>query len=362
MSTIKDIYDYIDKIAPFETAMDFDNCGLIVGGYSVVVTQVLLALDITASVIKEAKEKGANLIISHHPVIFNPIKKLDSNSMPYLLCKNEIGAICAHTNLDMAEGGVNTCLANLLNIKYREGLSLYKSKKYNKIIVFVPTDYTDKVKGTMAKAGAGTLGNYEGCSFKSQGVGSFLPTDTAIPFLGKAGKYENVNEEKLEMICPSIKIESVISAMKKVHPYEEPAYDIFETGALKEEIYCGIIGNLEDDLSPKEFAEFVKKSLDCNGVRYIAGRKPIKKVAVCSGAGGDYIYKAIKKGADAFVTGEIKHHEILSAISAGVTVVDAGHFCTEDIVINPLIKKLSDNFPNINFIKSTTLKNMINYV
>ncbi len=362
MSTVKDIYNYIDKIAPFNSAMDFDNCGMLVGNYSAVVNKVLLSLDITSSVIQEAKEIGANLIISHHPVIFNPIKRLDSNSMPYLLAKNDINAICAHTNLDMADGGVNSSLANLLDLKNVEGLSIYKSRNYHKLIVFVPEEYTDKVKSAMTLAGAGSLGDYRGCSFKSLGEGEFLPDDGAQPFLGKVGSYEKVKENRLEMICSPSKIDAVISAMLEAHPYEEPAYDIFENSAIREKICCGLIGNLQSEYLPNEFASFVKRALNCNGVRYINGKRKIKKVAVCSGAGGDYIYKAIKKGADAFVTGEIKHHEILSAMAAGVTVVDAGHFCTEDVVIEPLINLLSLEFKNINFVKSSTFKNMLEYI
>lgn len=362
MSTVRDVYNYIDEIAPFDTAMDFDNCGMLVGNYSEVINKVLLSLDITPDVVKEAKKLGANLIISHHPVIFNPIKRLDSNSVPYLLAKNGISAICAHTNLDMADCGVNTALADLLGIKDREGLSVYKSKNYNKVVVFTPTDYTDSIKCAMTLSGAGTLGDYCGCSFQTEGQGSFLPMEGAKPFLGKVGEYENVIEDRLEMVCPKGKTDSVTEAMLKAHPYEVPAYDIFETSAIKEDVCCGIIGNIESEMLPKDFAQHVKVSLNCNGVRYIPGKRKINKVAFCSGAGGDLIYKAVKKGADAFVTGEIKHHEILSAMAAGVTVVDAGHFCTEDVVIDPLLKMLSSKFENIEFVKSNTYSNMLEYV
>lgn len=362
MFTVRDIYNFIDKLAPFDTAMDFDNCGLLVGNFDDKVNKVLLALDITDSVVEEAKEIGANLILSHHPVIFRPIKSLNSNSIPYQLARNNINAICAHTNLDMANGGVNTCLANLLKLKNRTPLSIYRTENYNKIVVFVPCNYSQKVKDAMIKAGAGSFGNYSGCSFKVSGNGSFIPAENANPFIGKIGEIEEVDEDRIELICAPKNTKNVIKEMLKAHPYEEPAFDIFETSSIKNQDVCGLIGETDVELSPKIFAEFTKLKLACNGVRYIEGNRPIKKVALCSGAGGDLIFNAIKLGADAFLTGEIKHHEILAAMKAGITVVDARHFPTEDVVINPLKRVLEDKFYGLSFIKSSTLFNMIKYI
>ena len=258
MTKVSDIFSFIDSFAPFDSAMNFDNVGVLVGDYRAEVKRCLVALDVTKSVIDEAKLLGATLIISHHPVIFNAIKTLRIDSIPYVLAQNGISAICAHTNLDMASFGVNTCLAQALSLKNLEPLSHYKS----------------------------------------------------------------------------------------------------ERGALP----MGLIGDLEKDFSCGEFAEFVKVSLNCAGVKYTDLNKKIKKVAVCSGAGGDLIDSAICQNVDAFVTGEIKHHEILSAVQNEVCVVDAGHFKSEDVVIAPLVKKLSEKFEDVEFFKSKACTDTIKYI
>lgn len=353
MIKVKNIYEFIDSFAPFNISMDFDNCGLLVGDINSNINNVLVSLDITNNVVKEAKNLGANLIISHHPVIFKPIRNVMYESVVYKLIENNISAICAHTNLDMAEDtGVNTCLANILGLTGLSPLSIYNSENYNKIVIFVPEDNSKDVIRVMSNAGAGVLGNYSECSFSSSGVGAFRPREKSNPFIGKSGSYEEVNECRVEMICSKAKTQSVIEAMLNVHPYEMPAYDIFETSSIKHDISCGLIGALENEYNADSFAHYVKNKLKCNGIRYFNFNDNIKTVALCSGAGGDMISEAINKGADAFITGEIKHHEILLAEQNHVSVFDAGHFKTEDIVIQPLIDKLHKQFREVNFIKS----------
>lgn len=362
MTNVGDIYNFIDSFAPFESAMSFDNVGLLVGDKKQNISTVILALDITEDVINEAKDKNAELIISHHPVIFNPIKNLSSGSIPYLLAKNNISAICAHTNLDMANGGVNTCLADCLGLTKLKPLNVYSERNYNKIVVFVPKKYGNAVRQAMTSNGAGKLGNYCDCTFSSTGTGRFTPLQGANPFVGNISQTEEVNEERIEVICPPSRTRDVIKAMIKAHPYEEPAFDIFETSAIREQNICGLVGSLEQEYNASEFAKLVEKSLNCNGVRYVNGDKPIKKVGLCSGSGGDLIFNAIELGVDAYVTGEIKHHELLAAKQHGITVVDAGHFCTEDIVIPNLRDRLKSKFGDVEFIKSEKLNDMFTYI
>ena len=360
---VRDIYNFLDSIAPFKTAMDFDNCGLLVGNMSESINKVLLSLDITREIVGEAESIGANLIISHHPVIFNPLKKLLSDCVPYMLAKKGIGAICAHTNLDMADGcGVNACLAKAIGLKNTQPLSVYSEDFYNKIIVFVPEGYEDKVMNTMCDNGAGKLGSYSGCGFLSSGEGRFSPGDSSNPFIGNAGEKVKTKEIRLEMIVPQSKTYTVVNAMKEVHPYELPAYDIIENKAVSKKIACGLIGVPVDPISSRELAQIVKESLGCSGLKYTQIDKKINKIAVCSGAGGDYLDFAIEKGADAFITGEIKHHMILKANDSGIMLVDAGHFKTEDIVFDNLIKLLSKKFQTVQFYKTKLFTDNIKYL
>lgn len=247
MTTIDEIYRYIDGFAPFRTALSFDNVGLLVGSGETPVQRVLLALDITAEVVEEAAEKDCQLIISHHPVIFQPVRRLSAESVPYRLAQAGIAALCAHTNLDLSPEGVNTALAAALALQDVRAL----------------------------------------CRHTPECGGDPL------------------------------------------------AYAVY--------------GVLEQADTPRQFATYVKLTLSCEGVRWIEGNKPVKTVALCSGAGGDMVFEAAAQGIDAFVTGEIKHHELLAAREAGLTVVDAGHFKTENVVLPPLAQRLQKQFAGVAF-------------
>ncbi len=245
MTTIRDIMDFTEGFAPLSTAADFDNCGLLVGNADTPVSKVLLALDITPEVIEEAADTGAELILSHHPVIFNPLRSLDTNSPAYLLAKNSLSALCLHTNLDIAEDtGVNICLAEALKLE----------------------NYT-------------------------------------------------------------------------LHP----------------ENFL-VVGSLKEEVTVREFAAFAKEALGAVSVEFTLGDKRVKTVALSSGAGASSMYKAAALGADTLVTGEAKHHEFSESRALGISLMAAGHFATEDVVIAPLRDKLSAAFPEVAFIKSTTLK------
>lgn len=250
MTTVQDIYRFIDGFAPFETALDFDNCGILVGDSQAPVQKALAALDITKEVIEEAAALGAQLIISHHPVIFQPLRTLGFESPAALLVRHGLGALCAHTNLDLSPKGVNTCLAGALGLQ---------------------------------------------------------------------------NVRLVDGQCVA-------------------------AGTLTQAMPCG------------EFARYVKERLGCKGVRYIDMDKEVKTVAVSSGAGGSAVYLCAGLGADALVTGEVKHHEILDARAGGTCVVDAGHFKTENIVIKPLVQMLTQAFPSVEFIESRSCADGIEYV
>lgn len=346
--TVNDILKAVDNIAPFRLTMDFDNTGLLVGDPQAEVSGVVLALDCTDEVVDEAICQGANLIITHHPVIFHGIKQVRSDSVVWKLIRNNISVISAHTNLDIAQGGVNDCLAQKLGLSSLRGLTVTSSKAYDKVVAFVPETHYEAVHKAMTEAGAGTDGNYAGCAFFTHGQGTFLPLEGANPYLGTIGQYEKVPEVRIEMFCEKSKTTAVVAAMKAAHPYEVPAYDIFEDSGIVSRETLGRVGELSQTLSASELAKQVKTALD-SAVRYTDGAKAIHTVAVCGGAGDSELESAIACGADALVTGEAAHHIFIEAAHRGITLIEAGHFHTEAVVLDSVKDRLSEQFLDIRF-------------
>lgn len=349
MTTVKDIYDYINKIAPFSYTDSFDNTGLLVGEGSKEVTKILLALDITNDVIDEAVQNNCNMIVSHHPIIFNPLKKLNDSNPACKLLKNNINAVSAHTNYDMALGGISDMMAELLGLENTgEVIDVIHSKPYCQLIVFVPKDNAHDVYKAMSEAGGGEQGNYSGCAFQNDGEGCFIPRDGSNPFMGSIDKLEKVLEVRIEMLVKPSKVNAVVSAMKKAHPYEEPAYSILENHALYENIGYGRMCISNEPMTAKSLAEKVKTIFGCEVVRYTDTDKPIKKIALCSGSGGGDYLSVYERGADAYITGDVKHDQWIGASNINFSLIDGGHFYTENIAMEYLKKGLKNEFPQLN--------------
>lgn len=348
MATARQIYDAIDQIAPYRYAEQSDNTGLMIEAEREI-TKVLLALDVSHAVIDEALRTGAQLILTHHPLIFNPIKRLTHRDLAYRLISAGISCLSAHTNLDSAPGGVNDVLAQRLGLKNVRVFGDVTHEHYDKIIVFAPPFHAQLIHAVMAEAGAGQIGEYSDCAFLSEGTGLFRPSGAASPFIGSANELERVPEVKIEAICPREKTAAVIAAMKAVHPYEEPAFDIFENRALRTESAMGRIGELDAPIQPQAFAYFVGETLGSGSIRYTDGGRVIRRVAVCGGAGGSYFSRALSMGADAFVTADLRYYQAFDALNAELTLIDAGHFATETIVLAPLMAQLTPLFPDISF-------------
>ncbi|WP_141431533.1 Nif3-like dinuclear metal center hexameric protein [Bacillus sp. 03113] len=324
-----EIIQLFEQFSPKSYAMDGDKIGLQIGRLNKPVENVLVALDVLESVVDEAIEKNVQLIIAHHPPIFRPLQHLRTDNaagqMLEKLIKHDIAVYAAHTNLDVAAGGVNDLLAEALGLKNSEILVPTFKVKLKKLVVYVPEDHALNIKQALGDAGAGAIGNYSHCSFSSTGIGQFLPGKNTDPFIGKQGMLESVNEIRIETIYPAHLEKKVLSAMFKAHPYEEVAYDLYLLENEGDVLGLGRIGEIEE-MSLEEFSEHVKKSLHIDRVRIVGDLDArIQKVAVLGGDGNKYINAAKIKGADVFVSGDIYYHVAHDAMMMGLNIIDPGH-------------------------------------
>ena len=342
---IKEILGAIDSLAPFETALDWDNSGLLVGDPQGEADRILVALDVTPQVVAEARAAGAQLIVSHHPVIFGGGRKqLLAGDPAYEAAAAGIGVISAHTNYDMAPRGVNYALAGALGLEDLVPLARERVRPYKKLVVFVPATHAEAVYEAMAGAGAGKIGTYGGVAALMDIDSRFVPLEGAHPFIGKVGEAARVVEKGVEMVVPAEKLDQVVRAMKEAHPYEVPAYDIYDDWSLTQECWLGFTGTLPRPVDQISFAKAIQKALGI-APRFNPGQRQIRKVAVCGGSGGDYLEAAA--GADALITGDVKHHQFLEAERRGMTLYDAGHYATENIAMPQLRDQLEALLPGV---------------
>ena len=340
---VKDAYEAINAVAPFSTALDWDNSGLQVGDMNAPLTGVLTALDVTMPVLEEAEKAGFNLIVSHHPVLFRAVKHFTAGDLAYEAARRGISIISAHTNFDMAGGGVNAALADALDLNDRVPLHCETRESWKKVSVFVPKSHAERLYSALSEIGCGAQGDYSGCAFLTSGEGRFKPETGAEPYLGEVGRETRVPEIRLEMIFPPRLQRRVIDTIRRVHPYEEPAFDIFTTDGIASECWLGMVGYLPEPMDEESFAELIARRL---GVlpRYNPGHRMIQKVGVVGGAGGEYAALALREGhqIDAFVTSEVKHHQFLEAESLGITLYDASHYGTEAVAVPCFTALLSE--------------------
>ncbi len=336
--TVHKIMGIVEELAPGRLAESWDNVGLQLGSATNKVNKVFLALDLSDSVLTEAIGWGADLIITHHPVIFQGITHLRTD-LPLgrrlaKLIQNDINVYVAHTNLDIAENGLNDLLARQLGLESVSVLKVNGHQEYYKLVVFVPEGYQDEVLEAISKVGAGWIGNYSHCSFQAPGTGTFKGETGINPFIGKPGELEKAKELRLETIVPKENLSLVLRAMLEVHPYEEVAYDLYPLANTGPAYGLGRIGTLSQEMTLKDFAEVVKGRLNVSQVRVWGElNREIKTVGLCGGAGAELITTAAFRGADVFLSADIKYHDGQKAADAGMAVIDAGHFSTERPVI-----------------------------
>jgi dinuclear metal center YbgI/SA1388 family protein len=364
---ISKILEQLQILAHPSLQESYDNAGLIAGELQNPCTGVMCCLDVTEDVLEECMQTGSNLIVAHHPVIFSPLKKLRpisfSEKILIKAIKNDIAIYAIHTNYDNVYSGVNLALSKKIGLKMHDLRILEpKGDKIAKLYTFIPPEFEAKLKKGLFEAGAGTIGKYSECSFSTSGRGNFKPMEGTNPFIGKSGGItEEVKETKLEVIFPIWLKSEIIAALKENHPYEEVAYEIILTENEHQEIGSGMIGQIHEEINEHQFLELIRKNLEVPMLRHSAktGRL-IKKVAFCGGAGSFLISKAIKAGADAFLTADLKYHDFFAADSK-LILIDIGHFESEIASIDYLCTYLRRKFPTFAVLHSKVNTNPVHY-
>jgi len=344
---VKEIQKKVETIVPLELAQDWDNVGLLVGDCKRNVKKILLTIDITSTVLSEAKTSKADLIISYHPVIWDGLKRITkegASDIVYDLIRANLCVLSLHTALDAVMGGINDMLAEIVGIYDGKPIGDYvespSSERY-KVVVFVPKKSIGKVSNAMFKAGAGFIGNYSHCGFRTEGEGTFLGLEESQPAVGKKGRLEKVPEMRFEAVVTAKNLEQVISAMLIAHPYETPAFDCYKLFNPQDQIGLGRIGKLAKPTQLKSIIQNIKKATGAKAAGVVGKQNRIvKKAAVCAGSCGKIINTIIAEKADLYVTGELKHHHALAAQEAGLTCLCLSHTVSERFILKKLAKQL----------------------
>lgn len=347
--TVKAILEKLDERFPFDIAAEWDNVGLLTGHSRAGVSKVLVTLDVVSRVVELAIESGVDLIVSHHPPFLNPMKKVNDSTpegeLVLRLCEERISLISAHTNADLSPEGVSTWLARRLGASSVYPLKEVGEERKFKLVVFTPKDSVDKVLNAAFSAGAGVIGNYSRCSFRSPGTGTFYPEEKASPKVGVKGVFQEVDEERVEVVVPGSVLQDVISRVREAHPYEEAAIDVYP---LEDGVFKGWLGVRFDVDPPEKLRDFLEKTLrwvNPINLRYAGDLdRRIGKVAVLAGSGGNFVNEIVKTDVDLFVSGDLKHHQVHALVEAGKAVVDLGHYDSEKYFVQEVGDFLEEEF------------------
>ena len=362
---VKQITQYLESIAPLAFQESYDNAGLIIGRSEDEVSGILISLDITEEIVDEAISKHLNLIVSHHPIIFSGIKKL--NGKNYIercvakAIKNDIAIYASHTNLDSVFGGVNSKICEKLELQncriLSPGTDLLK-----KLTTFVPVAQAEKVRKALFDAGAGSIGNYDSCSYNVNGTGTFRGNDQSHPFAGKKNQLHLEEETRMETIFPKHLQSKIILALLNAHPYEEVAYDIYPLDNEYTQAGIGMIGELAEPMEELRFLGQLKEIFNCKVIKHtqLSGR-PISRVAVCGGSGSAYLKQAMAQKADIFISGDFKYHQFFDA-EQQIIIADIGHYESEQFTKEVFYELLTKNFPKFAIHLSALSTNPVSYL
>lgn len=339
---LREVIIKLEELFPSAFAYEKDNCGLQIGNVDSEIKRILLALECTHEVLEYAIDNKINLIITHHPLIYFKLSSITSGSTKGKIIldaiNNNISVFSIHTNADSIRDGLNDYLANLLNLTPLKPIEYMENVEFVKLVTFIPKTHIENVRARLLDSGIGKTGNYSHCSFNIEGLGTFLPHEGSKPFIGEEGKLSSVEEIRFETILFRKDIGRTINILKSVHPYEEVAYDLYpvlnDDGKPGIGRYC----KLEKSLTLAEFIDLIPKRLNINSIRYNGDLgKSILKVALCTGSGGNLIYKL--SGVDLLVTGDLNYHEAMEALEKDIAFIDIGHY-QEKVFIPYMAEKL----------------------
>ncbi len=344
---VRDWLELVHSIYPPGDAESWDSVGLQVGAPDDPVSRVLVALDVTADTLDEAAEVGADLLLAHHPLLFRPLERLTpetaSGGLALRAARQGVAVVAAHTNLDVAIPGTTDPIVTALGLVDVTPLIPRSGEARCKLVTFTPVESTDAVLAAMAAAGAGVIGEYEECSFRVAGVGTFRPSEAANPAVGERSVRNEVDEHRLEMVLPRGRLSAVVSALVEAHPYEEVAYDVYPLVDEPSGKGLGRVGRLPEPLALRAVADRLAEALPAPHLR-VAGdlERRVERVAACGGAGDSLIDAAVRSGAEVYVTGDLRHHPALDAMALGLALIDAGHYATEAAALPAVVSILEE--------------------
>jgi dinuclear metal center YbgI/SA1388 family protein len=357
---LEQIITAVETIAPSKLAQGWDNVGFLVGDPKRDIKRILVTIDTTNDVVREAIRFKADLILAYHPIIWDGLKRVtaDGATAPiYKLIQKNIGVYSIHTSLDTVAGGVNDALAEILCLADAKPLGDFVEDPAGpqyKVITFVPADHVNKVADALYAAGAGAIGNYSRCGFMTNGVGTFLPLEGAKPSIGKKGQLERVAEVRLESVVPAGKVGQVIAALRKNHPYETPAFDVFRHYDVEGKLGLGRIGKLAKPMTIPQILKRIKTVTGAKAAGLIGPQKRlVKTAAVCAGSCGKLVFDVINRDCDLYLTGELKHHQALAAAEAGLTCICLSHTVSERFALKKVVKQLKNQLKTVTIGQST---------
>ncbi|ARV10280.1 Nif3-like dinuclear metal center hexameric protein [Winogradskyella sp. PC-19] len=362
---VQDVINHLHDLAPLAYAEDFDNVGLLVGDKKQSVTGILVTLDTLETVVDEAIEKDCNLIISFHPIIFKGLKKLTGKSyverVVIKAIQNNISIFAIHTALDNAFQGVNSIICDQLHLKNKQIL-LPQKGTIKKLTTYVPKANANELRQSIFKAGAGNIGNYDNCSFNTEGIGTYQGNEDSNPVIGERGTLQQEEEIQLNLTFQKHLESKILKTLFEAHPYEEVAFEVTTLENTNQHIGMGMIGELSNAQSEIDFLKFVKEKMKVSSVRHSKFLdKPVKKVAVLGGSGSFAIGAAKAAGADIFITADLKYHDFFSAENY-IVLADIGHYESEQFTKTFLVDYLSKKISNFAIILSNTNTNPVKYL